>query len=706
MARYTALRGNPETKLMVINTDFSGGLNVMFSDDLTRDSEMRYLLNYDLENTGEMRSRKGFAKSNALSQLITSDATDISKFPIITETASPVKEIILFKILQNDNNAWRRLSDYPTLAAFQADYGAEANVIKIFILAKLADDSTKYWFKTYTINELTAPIVTVTGTLPIVLNKKDNLLDVVTGEQYGKLFLTANTKGLVEIDTVANTFKYIGEFGTGITNSAYKPNGIEVRRVGFNVLGKDPLTWIDNKGLTINSIQGVYITTTDRIPLMAVPTGMKLQINIIYTGNFSDFDIVFSEYETPLDASVTKNTTVSTTGIAVYDVDFLTQPSTELQINIAFTEPSITLEDYIDYYPVGVLDTSAPTVETLDIGNFEIVQIYDRLVFYKGNQIWFSEINNFVYVPNFNFVLLPIDNTDEVVKITYFRTSYIVFTKKKIYKLSGSFGSTTLRLDLVNDDVGCIAPNSVVLVENELFFLSTRGLRSLKTDIFRESVENLRQFDERVYPIVTNNANAYAFVYKEQYLLFSNLRGNRKYVTVRERRYEIPDVLRAYYRLGAYSMDKLSRYPRFIIQESGELYSFMTINDVTSIYKFGQGYNDFGATYDCEFETTGMSMGYPTHEKKFKHVIFKIGGQLNHIYVDTFADGYNAHSEEITSLTRDEDVELGGARYTLNKERLPSKCRNFAVRVKVKDAKELFVQSLAYVFKLGKVREF
>ena len=90
MSRYQTVRGNPEAKLMVINQEFSGGVNLMFSDDLVRDNEMRYLLNYELDNTGELRARKGFSKNNALTELLFSATPLVSEFPLIKKTANTV----------------------------------------------------------------------------------------------------------------------------------------------------------------------------------------------------------------------------------------------------------------------------------------------------------------------------------------------------------------------------------------------------------------------------------------------------------------------------------------------------------------------------------------------------------------------------------------------------------------------------------------
>ena len=200
------------------------------------------------------------------------------------------------------------------------------------------------------------------------------------------------------------------------------------------------------------------------------------------------------EYDTPVELTATKNTTLSVDGsLAVYDVDLVTQPSTEVEIAIDFDSELIEIETYYDYYNVGQVPASATVVDQLNVGDFKIMEMYDRLVYYKGNVVWFSEIDVYDYVPSFNYVLLPLDKSDEIVKIKFFRTNYIVFTKYKIYKLTGDFETSTFTLSKVNDNLGCIAPNSVVVIQNQLVFLSNIGLRAFKNrHIQRKSGKHLR----------------------------------------------------------------------------------------------------------------------------------------------------------------------------------------------------------------------
>ncbi len=704
MARYQSVRGNPEQKLLVLNQEFSGGVNLMFADDLLRDNEMRYLSNYDLENTGELRGRKGFSASASLTQLLTSTGAVL---PPITKTASTIVEIALFRLLQNDGNAWNNLSNYDTLAGYQADHGAENNVIKIIFIAKDNTGATKYYINKYTIGTLGVTVVASSGTLPFTLSVQDNLTNVVVGEQTGKFYMTDNNKGLWYFDNTDNTFHYFWtDTPNGVTSEAYKPSPIEARKIGFNMMSADPLSWLDDNGISTSSIQGMYASVlvgTDHVPVVTIPSGAEFYLTVLYTGpTSSGFTFAFSEYESPIEATVTQVTLG--TGYSRYKIQFATQPVAEVQIAVNFAVDQ-DIEDYIDYYPVGTLPTTLTAVTGKNFGEYKIVQMYDRLAFYKGNEIWFSDVNTFSYVPNFNFVLLPIENTDEIVKIVFFRTSYIIFTKKKIFKLVGQFESANLALDIVNDDVGCVAPESIRLVDNELFFISTRGLRSLKTDVFREGLENLREFDQKVYPLITTHSRAVGIVYRNQYHLHANLRGAVRGVSIRGRDYPIPDVVRCYYLTGAFSFDDFGtdNYPRFIFFEAGEMYSFID----GKVYKFGNGYDDFGQYYDLVFETPGVSLGYPIHEKKFKHIVLKFGidTDINNVYAEVFGDGVKFHDTTIVYPDVSDPVEIESSRFVLTKERLPTKCRNIAVRVTVVDAISVSLQALAYVFKLGKVRD-
>lgn len=725
MAINQTLRGNPELKQVHLNVGFQGGMNVAFADDMLPTTVVRNLVNYDIESVGEVNTRRGFGKNTALTEVFyPSGAYHNAEVNLTTH-----KEVF-FTLLENKNGAWQVLSDTKSLADYVALFG-ETNTIRYLRL--LVNKSTKdlYW-EDVTVTVKAVPTFVVNkGTISAAdFTIKDDLLNWQYVDKYGRIYFTNNDKGLLVFDaeslTPATPWSYVGAF-TGKTNEAYKPNGIEARKLGFNILGDTPLTWLYESELTTESIQGLYITTSDRKPLQILPAGTPFQVNILYTGDTYAFTLTFKEFDTIIEATVAKNATLSVDGsLAVYDVTLKTQPSAEVEIGINFDSGTVTLDTYYDYYSVGAIPGDATLVEQLNVGEFKITEMYDRLVYYKGNAIWFSEVDVYDYIPNFNYVLVPLDKTDEIVKIIFFRTSYIVFTKRRIYRLTGDFESSTFMLDLVNDNLGCVAPESAVVIANELFFVSTMGLRSLKTDVFRENLENVREFADAVAPLIVGNDRMYAVVYKDQYKLMANLRGTYKEVTVNYRDYPLPDEVRFYYKQNAFLTDRYAKgqYPDFMFFENGELYSFRT----DGLFRLGDAYMDFGKSFYTVFETTGYNFGYPTHEKKIKHVLLKAsGGKVDQpIIVQVAADGEMTSSSEFVPVDVDSngnivyestDVVVGSSidlgnligegmtKLHTKKIRLGARGKNVAIRVLSNSIDRLTIQAVGFIFKLGKVRE-
>lgn len=84
-----------------------------------------------------------------------------------------------------------------------------------------------------------------------------------------------------------------------------------------------------------------------------------------------------------------------------------------------------------------------------------------------------------------NYVEIEPDAGDDIVQIESFADRIIVFKERSIWEVRlnteqvGNFFITTPTLKLITASIGCIAPASVVPVDNDIFFLSRSGLRSL-----------------------------------------------------------------------------------------------------------------------------------------------------------------------------------------------------------------------------------
>jgi hypothetical protein len=717
------IRGNPEQKQIDLTTGFRYGMNITYSDDLLQPSVLRQATNFDLESIGELTARKGFGVNNALTELLYPGGVYVNNQVNLT-----TQKEVFFTLLQNDNSVWRRLAESASLDDYLFLYtGTTLRYLRLLVVTATQD---LYW-EDVTIIVQAVPTVTIRrGTISAAnFNYAGKLLNWEYVDKYGRLYFTNNDKGLLIYDSeeeVEDPWIYVGDF-TGKDNEAYLPNAIEVRKIGFNVLGDSPLSWLYESELTTETIQGVYLTTSDRKPIQVIPPGESFQVNILYTGDVYAFTLVMREYDAEIEITFTKNSTYSVNGsLAVYDVTMVTQPTDEIEIQIDFDDDTVTLESYYDYFPTGQVPASAEVISQLIPGDFKIMEVYDRMLYYKGNVIWFSEVDVYDYVPNYNYVIVPLDKTDEIVRIAFFRDSYLVFTKRKIFKLYGDFESSNFRLELVNDNIGTISPNTINVLNNEMVFISTLGLRSLKTDTFKANFENIKEFDEAIRPLIVPSEDMYAIVYKDQYLLFTNQRGNYKTITCNYREYQTPDQVRFYYKQGAFVTDIYAPgvYPDFVFLETGDLYSFRS----NGLYRYGDAFTDFGEEYELYLETIGMNFGYATHEKKIKHVILKCGGGEVQfpIVLQVAADGQLASSslmvptgidESGNIIYSDQSPVVGSSLPILNvfgdglkkqhtkKFRTSARGKNISIRIIAKPSDMLSLNAIGMIFKLGKVRE-
>lgn len=718
-------RGNPEAKEAFLTAGFTGGMNITTADDLLPTSVMRQLVNFDCDVRGELSARKGYGKVNALTELLFPAGVYRNAGMAPLADLSTTKEVY-FTLLTNMNNVWHDLAENPSIAAYLETHPSTNQIRYLRLRSTVSTHAVSWEDITLTIAN---PVVAVinTGELTFANFSSEAFLtnwEVI--DKYGKIYFTNNDKGLLIFDSAsappADPWTYVGAF-TGKTNSAYKPNGIEARKVGFNVLGTTPLSWLDTQNILTESIQGVFLTTTDRKPLQVIPSGTKFQINIMCTGTENDFTIELNENGEPLEIKATINATYSSSALRVYDIELVTQPSAEVELVISYTDEAILVEPYYDYYYTGQVPGDAKAVVQLNVGDYKMVEMYDRLVYYKGNVLWFSEIARYDYIPNYNFIILPIDSTDEITRVIFYRTSYIIFTKRRIYKISGDFESSDLSLDLVNANIGCIAPRTPMVVSNLMLFVSTQGLRALKTDTFRENLENVVEFDEGINPLLQCNNYSEALYYKDQYYLIFNNFGLEGEVSVNYRLFDIPNALRYYYKMGAFVSDQYSDHPDFLFMENGRLYTLRS----TGVYRYGDSYKDFNTGYDCVLETTGLNFAYPTHEKKVKSVVLKAGGGSSDqaLLMQLASDGEIKASSDLVPVDetggivtyeeqnpeiKSSEIEFtlfgeGTYNYHTKKMRLAARGKNIALRLVTKSSDRLTLQSIAYIYKLGKVKE-
>lgn len=287
----------------------------------------------------------------------------------------------------------------------------------------------------------------------------------------------------------------------------------------------------------------------------------------------------------------------------------------------------------------GVTENLEP-IKGLDLTDVKITSMNNNLVIYSGNTFWYSVEGNPNYFPYKNYVQLPLLGNDEIVSINYFRGTHMVFTKERIYRISGYFPDITVTL--VNDSIGCLDAGSIRSFNNTLVFLTYDGLYRLKQNYYLEGLENVEKIDDKINNLFKRRGKFESILYKETYLLF--VEG------------ESFDTLKYYYNINLpngyhpFTVDKYAIKPTNLFKVDGEMYSIKN----GAFYKYDDGYTDFlpnvlayttndykESTYRVSIRTTNIMFGYPTHSKKFKNLIVKTVADIAlPIYITVLIDDY------------------------------------------------------------------
>lgn len=346
-----------------------------------------------------------------------------------------------------------------------------------------------------------------------------------------------------------------------------------------------------------------------------------------------------------------------------------------------FTVYAEELEDYLED-PIAGLEGAVHTCN-------RITQHYGRLVLW-GNpshptKIFFSTVGAKNYFPYFYMIDFTNDLQEGVNAITRFQNILVVQSDSYTWGLKGSvpllldpLEGTQMEKITINPTIGCIAPNSVKNIRNQLFFLSKEGVFSLRT-LFAEDLRyNVDPIDRNIYNIVPRDSDAICAYYDDQYWLHFPQRAMtlRYYV---EKKAWVKDVYSAWNIFGG-----IFKY----INESGVL-RFITHlsqfedNDDYKIFDVVVDYalpTDLTKNVSSKFTTSYLNQNYPFHPKNYKEAKFEFtvqneynmsrepilpilnSGVENSTYVQFDASLLNRHQY---SLTFDPTEVSAGASYSI-----------------------------------------
>lgn len=427
------------------------------------------------------------------------------------------------------------------------------------------------------------------------------------------------------------------------------------------------------------------------------------------------------------------------------DIDDFTQ--------VTFVDAATEVE-YTDIYPIGS-NPNATAITQLQTKDFRILEIGSRLVMYKENIIWFSDLYQFDYIPNYNYIILPLTPDDRITSINYFKGSYMIFTKERIYKMSGTFGGQDFQIQIVSDAIGCISPYSIKAFNNTLVFMTRDGLYRIKQNYYLGGLENVEKIDKQIGNIVPKKEEIYSVLHNEQYMLFYKY-NDIEFATAPF------NVVKMYYNMDApqgypFVKDKNAFQPRIVAVIDDELFAI----ENGMFYMYDMGYSDFMPSgelttderalylYQTTIRTSNLFFYYPTHDKKFKSILVKTNcNEVVPLYFNIWIDNklvysssnfvvertgtgtltYNAVdlaslelepgdelSVDLTGVTIGNTGALG--QLDLGTDKLgdfstqthkivfAGKGKNITVEIRQKLDKYFGIQDIGYIYKMGKARE-
>lgn len=493
-----------------------------------------------------------------------------------------------------------------------------------------------------------------------------------------KTYIPSGKDYIIEIEQMPDSqetpvFKIIGNGGE---ENIYKPTVIETTKIGFNILSSDPLAYIktgreDESQNEVNKIKGVFysrnITTeggiTFKQPILMVPYNDSFNMHVLYTGN-RPTSIKYRQDNGETDES--KNAYKPFPGGWEDDSDIWVCPG--LNIDQRYELQIISGDDvFISYIEPGssIIDETGyiNNISKMVLSSKRMKVINNQLVLYGGHgYLFFSEYDIFSYFPNYYYIYIATEaGEEEVTSINYFRQYYALFTNKRIKKMEGAFGSDTFAIKPLNDFVGCSNGYTVKAVGNNIFFLGNDGLYKLKQGYIGEGTENVEKIDTLINGELNLSNVLQSFIMNNYYVTVKN-DGVSWYVynTETEAFYEYNleaaegqvftgnelNSRFAKLALPFYSVFESNLYDSNGMFFTVPMYSYEYNEDYTDFTKRGVDFMTFrfsdlhfldenirykdGYGFISSFETHLLSMGYPTHNKKFKEIYIKMTSNSGH----------------------------------------------------------------------------
>lgn len=269
---------------------------------------------------------------------------------------------------------------------------------------------------------------------------------------------------------------------------------------------------------------------------------------------------------------------------------------------------------------------------TLKVHSCNRITEHNGRLFLWGNpdyhtKIFISTVSAKEYFP-FNYTLdFTNEMNEEVNAINKFMNILVVQSPSYTWGIKGDspFPLSALEGEIyrkitINPTIGCIAPNSVKNVRNQLYFLSKEGVFTLRA-LFAEDLRyNVDPIDRNIYNIVPRDEDAIAAYYDDQYWLhFPQSATTLRYYV--DKKAWVKDTYSAWNSFGG-----IHKY----INESGVLrfitdLSQLEEGDPLKVFDIDVDYllpTDLTKNITSRMTTSYLNQDYPFHPKNYKEAKF------------------------------------------------------------------------------------
>lgn len=438
------------------------------------------------------------------------------------------------------------------------------------------------------------------------------------------------------------------------------PDSLEALYIGTNGLMQDPNNFIDDEigGATVEllgvSFSSRYGVQNKRMTISAFVKKPQQDLNVQFRFERRPTTAKEDYWFVGRDWAQGNSYTFSTDWTGEIQFRISVRVVGETEIRDQFIVPSYIIKPAED-----TADEELPA-DSISTCN-RILLHWDRLIMYgdlyRKDFIYVSHLNMPNYFPVSNTLQFENPKREEITKIIRYRDNLVVFSPSSIQALYGKdpspYSDEQYQRIMLNTDVGCIAPNTVQVVENHVYFLSYEGLYLLRSLGNHESRINVEPIDTNIKNEIFLDKNASAMFIDNQYHLVYPDRGTRLRFTPRQ------GIWTKDYHSGSFDFERMYFYDGVWYAQGFD--GKIMHEDKASML-------DGDSEYVSEITSKDLSFGEPYAEKKLREAHYMLFvSEPDEVEVEVWVDG-QLISTQIIPVTPEKEnyqIRVAGRGYTI-----------------------------------------